>query len=77
MMKNEWRKLLRLYIKAYLSLAGIVAAFLGVSIVQGAGWRPALAGMPLYVTLFIAISFKLIRDIFKLKRLGSQRQDEG
>lgn len=51
------------YIKAYLSLLGIVAAFVGVSMAQGAGWRPALAGMPLYVILFVAITYKLVKEI--------------
>ena len=73
-MKDEKAKLIRLYVKAYLSLAGIVVAFVIVSIAQGAGWRPALSGMPLYVTLFAAITFKLIMDILRIAKKGREDQ---
>ncbi|RQG98892.1 hypothetical protein D1Y85_26800 [Paraburkholderia dinghuensis] len=63
MKSKETSSLMWRYIKAYLSLLGIVAAFVGVSIAQGAGWKPALAGMPLYVILFVAITYKLVKDI--------------
>jgi hypothetical protein len=58
------------YVKAYLSLMGIIAAFVGVSLVQGAGWKPALAGMPLYVIAFAGITYQLVREIVKLKNKG-------
>lgn len=74
-MNGERDKLVRLYSKAYLSLLGIIAAFIVVSIAQGAGWRPALAAMPLYVTLFVVISFKLIKDVMRLRR--QRREEEG
>ncbi|MXN77786.1 hypothetical protein GR157_23950 [Burkholderia sp. 4701] len=54
--------------KAYLSLAGIIGAFVTVSMVQGAGWRPALAGTPLYVTVFGGITYQLIKEWRALKR---------
>lgn len=63
MKRKESASMTRRYIKAYLSLLGIVAAFAGVSMAQGAGWRPALAGMPLYVILFVAITYKLVKEI--------------
>jgi hypothetical protein len=66
-------QLTRRYIKAYLSLAGIFAAFVGVSEAQGAGWKPALAGMPLYVTLFIAITYRLVMDVLAIRKLERKR----
>ncbi|WP_213304752.1 hypothetical protein [Paraburkholderia sacchari] len=63
MKSKEAASMTQRYIKAYLSLLGIVAAFVGVSMAQGAGWRPALAGMPLYVILFVAITYKLVKEI--------------
>jgi membrane protein implicated in regulation of membrane protease activity len=69
MMKSkEASSLMRRYIKAYLSLLGIVAAFISVSMAQGAGWKPALAGMPLYVILFVAITYRLVREIVASRR---------
>lgn len=63
MKRKEAASMTQRYVKAYLSLLGIVAAFAGVSIAQGAGWRPVLAGMPLYVILFVAITYKLVKEI--------------
>jgi len=60
--------MVRRYVKAYLSLIGIIAACVGVSVAQGAGWRPALAGMPLYVIVFGGITYQLIREIVNLKK---------
>lgn len=74
-MKTKQRTLLvRRYIRAYLSLIGIIAAFVGVSMAQGAGWRPALAGMPLYVILFAGITYQLVKEILALKKL--EREDQ-
>jgi hypothetical protein len=60
--------LVRRYVKAYLSLVGIIAAFASVSLAKGAGWRPALVGMPLYVTVFIGITYQLIKELRVLNR---------
>jgi membrane protein implicated in regulation of membrane protease activity len=74
-MKNKQEaSMVRRYFKAYLSLIGIIAAFVGVSVAQGAGWRPALAGMPVYVIVFAGITYQLIKEIVKLKKQERERQ---
>jgi hypothetical protein len=45
-----------------------VGAFAIASEMKGAGWRPALAGMPLYVTLFVAITYRLVTEICENSR---------
>jgi hypothetical protein len=76
MNSEQWAQLLRRYVIAYLSLLGVVAAFAIVSIVQGAGWRPALVATPLYVVVFAAITYKLIRDVIKLRKSNVDKSDE-
>jgi hypothetical protein len=69
MIKNKpTRSMGRRYATAYLSLIGIIAAFVVVSVAQGAGWKPALAGMPLYIVVFLGITYQLIREIVKLRK---------
>lgn len=75
-MRNDQKQaLLRRYTKAYLSLAGIIGAFAAVSLAKGAGWKPALAGMPLYVTVFVGITYQLVKELRALRRQGPK--DEG
>jgi hypothetical protein len=74
-MKSEKTKLIHLYVKAYLSLVGILVAFIIVSIAQGAGWRPALAAMPLYVTLFAAITLKMIVDVVHFAKKNRENRN--
>lgn len=68
MQMDTKRSLVRRYVKAYVSLLGIIAAFAGVSLAKGAGWKPALAGMPLYVTVFAGITYQLLKELRALKR---------
>ena len=72
MVDEERQALYRRFGKAYLSLFAIIGVFVVVSMVQGAGWRPALAGMPLYVTVFGGITYQLIKEIRALKRKGAR-----
>lgn len=74
MKSGQEAQLIRRYIKAYLALLGVIFAFVVVSMAQGAGWRPALAGMPLYVTLFVAISYRLARELMTLRRKVRKHQ---
>jgi len=74
MKDKQEASMVRRYIKAYLSLIGIIGAFAGVSVAQGAGWRPALAGMPLYVIVFAGITYQLIKEIVKLRKQERERQ---
>ncbi|MFP6562459.1 hypothetical protein WJ542_29780 [Paraburkholderia sp. B3] len=78
-MNSEQRtKIIRRYAIAYFSLLGIFGAFAIVSIAQGAGWRPAMAGMPLYVILFGGITFQLVRELLALRsRDNYKAKDDG
>jgi hypothetical protein len=37
----------------YSGILGMVLAALGFSIAQGAGWKPVLVGLPVYLTFFV------------------------
>lgn len=43
-----------------------------ISIAHGSGWKPALAGMPLYVTIFGGIAYQLITELRGIKREGAR-----
>ncbi|WP_226383511.1 hypothetical protein [Burkholderia mayonis] len=62
------RKLLKRAVIAYSGAVGIVAVAVVISLANGAGWRPALAGMPLYVTVFGGITYQLFKEWRALKR---------
>lgn len=64
---RQFRKLIKRAVIAYLGALGIVALALVISIAHGSGWKPALAGMPLYVTLFAGITYQLVKELRALK----------
>ena len=53
---------------AYFGAIGIVILAVAISVVHGSGWRPALAGMPLYVTIFGGITYQLVKEWRVIKR---------
>ncbi|KAB0641139.1 hypothetical protein F7R21_16170 [Burkholderia latens] len=61
-------RLLKRALVAYLGAIGIVALAVVISISHGSGWRPAMAGMPLYVTIFVGITCQLIKEWRAIKR---------
>jgi hypothetical protein len=65
---DEKTRIIRRYTKAYASAIGVVGAFVLVSEMKGASWRPALAGMPLYVTMLLAITYQLVKDVRAYKK---------
>ncbi len=65
---DDKTRIVRRYTKAYLSAIGVAGAFVLVSEMNGAGWRPALAGMPLYVTLFLGITYQLVKEVRQYNR---------
>lgn len=72
---QQFKKLMKRAALAYSGAIGIVALALAISIGHGAGWKPALAGMPLYVTIFVAITYQLVKELRALRRQGPK--DEG
>lgn len=68
-MRNaESRKISARYVKAYLSLLAMVCFFAAISFIKWAGWKPLLIPLPLFVLLFIGISYQLIKELRALKR---------
>jgi len=41
---------------------------LTVSLIKGAGWQVLLVGAPLFVTLFVGITYQLAKEVRTLKR---------
>ncbi|MGN3967431.1 hypothetical protein ACS0ZG_37440 [Burkholderia gladioli] len=59
------------YVKAYISVLAVAGAVLAISELSGAGWRPVLAGAPLYAALFVLVTYAMIREFLSLKKNGS------
>lgn len=55
------RRLYKRAVVAYSGGAAMVLLALAISIRHGAGWRPVLAGVPLYVTVFGGITYQFIK----------------
>lgn len=62
-------------ITAYAGASSIIAIAVVISVARGAGWRPALAGMPLYLTLFGGITYQFVKEWRSLKRDRSEAGD--
>ncbi|WP_244130499.1 hypothetical protein [Burkholderia latens] len=56
------------YVKAYLSLAAVISFFSAISLVQGAGWKPLLIPLPLFILLFIGITYQFVKRRREIKR---------
>lgn len=59
------------YVKAYVSVLAVAGAVLVISELSGAGWRPVLAGVPLYAALIVLVTYAMIREFLSLKKNGS------
>nr|WP_083245617.1 hypothetical protein [Paraburkholderia nodosa] len=57
------RRLYKRAVVAYSGGVGMALFVLAISIHHGAGWRPALAGIPLYLTVFGGITYQLIKEL--------------
>lgn len=66
------RKFVVRYVKAYISVLAVAGAVLMISELSGAGWRPVLAGVPLYVALLVLVTYAMIRELLLLKKNGSR-----
>lgn len=69
------RRFIVRYVKAYFSVFAVVAVVVAISELRGAGWRPALAGMPMYVSLFVLVTYAMLREVRKLRKCNEI--DEG
>jgi hypothetical protein len=65
------------YVKAYISVFAVAGVVVAISEWRGAGWRPALVGMPMYVSLFVLVTYAMVRELFQLskkKTLGEREK---
>jgi hypothetical protein len=53
---------------AYAGAIGVIAVAVLISVFHGAGWKPALAGVPLYVILLVGITYQLIKEGRQLRK---------
>jgi NhaP-type Na+/H+ or K+/H+ antiporter len=73
---QQRKKLIIRALVAYSGVMGVIAVALLISISHGAGWRPAMAGMPLYIILFGGITYQFVKETMILKRRERERQDK-
>ncbi|ACR31228.1 Hypothetical protein bglu_2g08120 [Burkholderia glumae BGR1] len=67
-MDDKRRSIFWRFAKGYLSLIAMIVFVLGVSLAKGAGWKPMLAGMPVYITFFVGITYQLVKELRALNR---------
>lgn len=71
-MSSDTRLLVKRFAKAYLSLMAMMCFVLAVAISKGSDWKALLVGAPLFVTLFIGISYQLLKEVRELKQKRSE-----
>ncbi|MBW0451057.1 hypothetical protein EN871_24435 [bacterium M00.F.Ca.ET.228.01.1.1] len=67
-MDDKRRLIFWRFAKGYLSLIAMIVFVLGVSLAKGAGWKPMLAGMPVYITFFVGITYQFVKELRALNR---------
>ena len=72
-MSNDNQKILKRLIFGCLGIIILIFASLIFSLIQGAGWRPIIAGLPVYATFFILITYRFIRYIILEKHNKRQK----
>ncbi|MGF6733111.1 hypothetical protein OKW50_005256 [Paraburkholderia youngii] len=70
------RRFIIRYVKAYFSVFAVVAVVIAISELRGAGWRPALAGMPMYVSLFVLVTYAMLRELHQLRKSSEIEKGE-
>lgn len=68
MIASDRQIIVKRFIKAYLSLAAMIAFVLIVSLSKGSGWKVIVVGMPLFLTFFAGITFQFGKELRALKR---------
>lgn len=70
------RRFIVRYVKAYFSVFAVVAVVIAISELRGAGWRPALVGLPMYLSLFALVTYALLRELRQLRKNGETDKGE-
>ncbi|CAB3784926.1 hypothetical protein LMG27177_01713 [Paraburkholderia fynbosensis] len=69
------RRFITRYVKAYISIFAVIAVVVAISELRGVGWRPALAGIPMYASLFVLVTYAMLRELRQIRK--SNKTDEG
>ncbi|RLK28520.1 hypothetical protein C7417_5719 [Cupriavidus plantarum] len=56
------------FASGYISLLCLPIMFFVVSLMKGAGWKPIIGGLPVYVTVFVGITYQLIKELRSISR---------
>ena len=73
-MKSSDRQIIvKRFVKAYLSLAAMIAFVLIVSLSKGSGWKIILVGIPLFLTFFIGITYQFVKELRALNRKNPEQ----
>lgn len=73
-MKSSDRQIIvKRFVKAYLSLAAMIAFVLIVSLSKGSGWKVILVGIPLFLTFFIGITYQFVKELSALNRKNPEQ----
>jgi len=70
-MQSEKQRIVKRFVKGYLSLPAMMLFILTVSLVNGAGWKVLLVGAPVFITLFTGITYQLAKEVRTPKRQNS------
>jgi hypothetical protein len=62
------KSIYRRFAIGYLGILGMILVALVFSVAQGAGWKPVLVGVPVYLTFLVAVTYQLIKELRALKR---------
>lgn len=60
---------------AYMALLGLAGVILIFSLARCAGWKPVLVGLPVLCTIFVSITYQLIKELRMTKRHTEFAQD--
>lgn len=62
------KKLFLKFLIGYFGCLSLPLLALAFSIAQGASWRPILAGLPVYLTIFVGITYQFAKELRSLSR---------
>ncbi|WP_156526530.1 hypothetical protein [Cupriavidus gilardii] len=61
--KSQVRKIWRRAAIACMALSGLPGVILIFSFARGSGWTPVLVGLPVICTIFVSVTYQLIREL--------------
>ncbi|MGA7777757.1 MAG: hypothetical protein WCA85_08585 [Paraburkholderia sp.] len=70
------KSIYRRFAIGYLGILGMVLVALGFSTAQGAGWKPVLIGVPVYLTFLVTVTYQFMRERRALKNEEREETSE-